>query len=107
MTELVVDHWWIDIGMEIQGNQQVMWWCSDAPWQILQRVLELDNETVEHYTKTSTFYHDLTAQLTDVGNFRYEPSQSVQQRTKVFYIQAYNMEKSPMYFLNGGNTHSK
>jgi hypothetical protein len=96
---LIVDNWYIDIGMEIQDPGYVIWWRPEAFWRLIRGILETTDENAARISELKTFYRDPAAQLSDAGGFRYAPTRSNSGQRQVAYVQAYNTEKSPTYSL--------
>jgi hypothetical protein len=102
-SKLKQDDWLVDIGMEVRHPGHILQWLVKDHRQVLRFLLPSASiEQTNAVLASKTQYHcDLSAQLTDLGGFRAEPS-SRGSKDHVSYINVYSTDKSGTYQLHQG-----
>lgn len=103
ISKLVLEQWWIDVGIEIHMAGHILQWTQGGHAAILQSILPgISNHNINRLLNSKTLFHlDRACQLTDLAGFRCEPS-SQGKKDAISYINVYTTDKSATYQLHDG-----
>jgi hypothetical protein len=94
--------WYIDMAVEFQLDDHVVWFRRDAHWLILKHLFDLDDDSARKAAEPShSMQVDIAAQISQLAGFRYTPPSQISGDTKIKYVQCYSTEKQPTYSAGG------
>ena len=95
--------WFIDVGVEVHSDNQVLQWRTDAHLAILEYALPTAAlGDIQRAMTRKSFQVDHSAQLYGLGGFRWEVPKSLFGEQDIRYVNVYTTDKSATYQLHPG-----